>query len=234
MLEMLNQIDEFLFLAMHNLMRGPVASEIWWMVSSRLVWVPMYMALAWWLCGTFGWRKAIVFAAAIGLGLLCADQVCASVIRPMVERLRPTHPDNPLSDFVVTVRGYRGSSFGFPSCHASNTMMLATFTAVCGRRFQRMIIWMFSWAVLNCLSRIYLGVHYPGDLLMGGFIGFIFGIVWARLAELAIRKLRLPGSPLRLPKVLRHIPFLHQRNIVVTIGVITLIVIIVLPLIIYS
>lgn len=101
-----------------------------------------------------------------------ADQVGATVIRPVVCRLRPANLENPISEFVQIVNGYRGGRYGFPSCHAANTFGLAFFLFYLFRN--RALNWFIMlWAVVTCYSRSYLGVHYPGDLLVGAFVGFV-------------------------------------------------------------
>ena len=108
--------------------------------------------------------------AAIALTITFADQVCAGLIRPVVERLRPANPENPISDLVHVVNNYRGGRYGFPSCHASNSFGLAFFLVFLFRK-QWLSLFILLWATLNCYTRIYLGVHYPGDLIVGAVIG---------------------------------------------------------------
>lgn len=187
-LETLAQIDEDIFLAMHHFVRGDFMDNLMWLFSGRFIWIPMYIAIAWWITVKYGWRRAVTVAITLALAVYLADTVCAKVIRPMVERMRPANMDNPLSQYVSVVRDYRGGRFGFPSCHAANTFVLATFVAMMCRNVPT-IVWMYVWALLNCFSRIYLGVHYVGDLLTGAVIGVMMGWlgwqaamdVWPRL-----------------------------------------------------
>ena len=87
-----------------------------------------------------------------------------------VERLRPSNPANPISDLVHIVNNYRGGRYGFPSCHASNSFGLAFFLVFLFRK-RWLSLFILLWATLNCYTRIYLGVHYPGDLIVGAIIG---------------------------------------------------------------
>lgn len=105
-------------------------------------------------------------------------QVCATLIRPEVCRLRPSNPANPLSEMVHIVGGYRGGSYGFPSCHAANSFALASFLILLFAN-RKLSLFIFAWAVLNSYSRVYLGVHYPGDLLVGAIIGTAAGLAMA-------------------------------------------------------
>lgn len=144
------------------------------MYSGRFIWVPMYATVLFLLYRAFGWRTATVYLLAIALTITIADQACASWIRPYVARLRPSNLDNPLSALTQVVGGYRGGSYGFPSCHAANSLAFASFMAMMVRRW-RFTLFIMLWALLNCYTRVYLGVHYPGDLLVGAIIGSAVG-----------------------------------------------------------
>ena len=112
---------------------------------------------------------------AVGLVILIADQVSASIIKPPVARARPSHnPD--LATTIHIVNGYRGGPFGFVSSHAANCFGIALFLAMLFKN--RAFTWtMIVWATLMCYSRIYLGVHYPGDIVCGSLLGFL--AAWA-------------------------------------------------------
>ena len=133
--------------------------------------VPLYAAILYVIVRNLHWKVAIGCAVAIALTITFADQMGATVIRPLVCRLRPANLENPVSEFVHIVNGYRGGRYGFPSCHAANTFGLAFFLFYLFRN--RALNWFIMiWALLTCYSRSYLGVHYPGDLLAGALVGF--------------------------------------------------------------
>lgn len=90
----------------------------------------------------------------------------------------PSNPENPLSEMVHIVGGYRGGSYGFSSCHAANSFALASFLILLFAN-RKLSLFIFAWAVLNSYSRVYLGVHYPGDLLVGAIIGTAAGLAMA-------------------------------------------------------
>lgn len=165
--------DIFLFL---NRMHSAFADSVMKLSSDRFVWVPLYAALLVALVRSFGWRKALIISVTAAAAVAAADQLCATIIRPEVQRLRPANLANPLSALVHVVDGYRGGSYGFPSCHAANTFALVGLMLPLVRNLRFGIV-MVSWALLNCYSRIHLGVHYPGDLLVGGIIGGSIGTV---------------------------------------------------------
>lgn len=138
--------------------------------SGRFIWVPMYAALLFIIMKTFTLRQSIIILLTVGVLITLADQTCATLIRPYVQRLRPSNLENPLSEITHIVDGHRGGSYGFPSCHAANSFALAVFMSLLLRR-QRFVTAIVIWATLNSYSRIYLGVHYPGDLIAGALIG---------------------------------------------------------------
>lgn len=162
-------IDDSLLLAING-WRSAWADTFMYLYSGKLVWVPLYVTLAFVLWRSMGWRKTLYALIAVALTITLADQVTASVLRPIFCRLRPSNPANPLSEYVQVVRDYRGGSYGFPSCHAANTFGLAFFLLYT-LRHRWLTLFIFLWALLTCYSRAYLGVHYPGDLLVGAVVG---------------------------------------------------------------
>ena len=134
------------------------------------------------------WGGMYGYTIAIGLTIAFADQMCNSVIRPLVGRLRPSHPDNPIAELVYIVNGKRGGGFGFPSCHAANSFGLALFL-ICLFRKRCLSIFILLWAFTNSYTRLYLGLHYPGDLLVGVVIGGLGGWGFCMLAGEIVRRM---------------------------------------------
>ena len=114
--------------------------------------------------------KTILFCALLIVAVGCTDFLCASIIRPTVQQLRPSNPDNPVNTLLHIVHGYRGGVYGFPSCHAANSFAIAVFTALWFRK-KWLASTLVGWAILECYTRLYLGVHYPSDIVFGGAIG---------------------------------------------------------------
>lgn len=197
MIEILQELDAQMLLAVNGL-HTPLADRFMMAFTNRWVWVPLYVALAWYLVRRQGWRNGFFCILAIGIAVTIADQTCATLIRPMVERLRPSNEANPLSAAVHIVDGYRGGSYGFPSCHAANTFALATFfTLLCTRTpLAPMLI---TWALANCYTRMHLGVHYPGDLIVGASIGILASLLCYFLLRNITRTRRLAGREHTLP-----------------------------------
>lgn len=169
---------------------SPFFDAVMWCISGRWIWVPFYIVLTYMLFRRFSWKRATLCLITIGLIILAADQTCASLIRPEVCRLRPANLNNPLSHLVHVVNGYRGGRYGFPSCHAANTFALAMFMSLVFRN-KRFTVMMFSWAIVVSYSRMYLGVHYFGDLFCGASVGSLFAVLFYYLQNYLFKRLNI-------------------------------------------
>ena len=138
--------------------------------THRFAWIPLYIAVAYAVVRTLGWQRGLMYILAVVAAIVAADQLCGSVIRPAIGRLRPSNPDNPISEMIHIVNGYRGGKYGMPSCHAANT---AAFLTIIALRFRHrwMMLTLTLWMIGQCYSRMYLGVHYPTDLIAGATLG---------------------------------------------------------------
>lgn len=185
----LSDIDARLLLIVNGA-HSPFFDSVMWCISGRWIWVPFYAVLAYLLFRRMSWKRASICLVTIGLIILAADQTCATLIRPEIGRLRPANLNNPLSSFVHVVNGYRGSRYGFPSCHAANTFALAVFMSLVIRH-KWFTVMMFSWAFIVSYSRMYLGVHYFGDLFCGATIGSLFAVLFYYLQNYLFKRLNI-------------------------------------------
>lgn len=185
LLQLLNQWDTDLLLAINGWHNG-YWDTFMYAFSGKWVWVPMYAALVYVLARNLPWRTTLWCLVGVALCITFADQVGASLIRPWAERLRPANPENPISDLVHIVNGYRGGRYGFPSCHAANTFGLAFYLMLVVRR-KALTGLLVAWALVTCYSRAYLGVHYPGDLLSGALLGLAGAALCYTLFRLVAR-----------------------------------------------
>lgn len=185
----LSDIDARLLLIVNGA-HSPFFDSVMWCISGRWVWIPFYAVLAYLLFRRMSWKRASICLVTIGLIILAADQTCATLIRPEIGRLRPANLNNPLSSFVHVVNGYRGGRYGFPSCHAANTFALAVFMSLVIRH-KWFTVMMFSWAFVVSYSRMYLGVHYFGDLFCGATIGSLFAVLFYYLQNYLFKRLNI-------------------------------------------
>lgn len=185
----LSDIDARLLLIVNGA-HSPFFDSVMWCISGRWIWVPFYAVLAYLLFRRMSWKRASICLVTIGLIILAADQTCATLIRPEIGRLRPANLNNPLSSFVHVVNGYRGGRYGFPSCHAANTFALAVFMSLVIRH-KWFTVMMFSWAFVVSYSRMYLGVHYSGDLFCGATIGSLFAVLFYYLQNYLFKRLNI-------------------------------------------
>lgn len=185
-LSFFQNIDTYL-LVTANGANSPELDILMWLISSRWIWVPLYILLAGMLIYRYGWLKGSLYIVMAAVIITLTDQTCASVIRPLVARLRPSNPDNPISVLLHIVNGYRGGKYGFPSCHAANTCALAAFLSLLFRK-RYITIALAIWSLLVSYSRIYLGVHYPSDILGGFIVGSLYSLMMYKSAKWMVYK----------------------------------------------
>jgi len=145
-------------------------------LTNALTWVPLYLSLFYIvLKNNENIQKILLVLAGAGLCLLLAGAVDDTLVKPLVARWRPTH-DPEIGMLVDIVDGYRGGSYGFFSAHAANTFSIAVFFSWLVRS-RLLSLTLVVYSLTNCWTRLYLGVHYPGDILVGLIWGAIVGTV---------------------------------------------------------
>ena len=150
-------------------------------LTNARTWIPLYLGLFYVVVMTHkpNWREILLVLAASGLCVLLAGTVDDEIVKPLVARWRPTH-DPEIGSLVDVVDGYRGGNYGFFSAHASNTFSIALFFSLL-MRHKLFVAFMVSWSLVNCWTRMYLGVHYPGDITVGLLWGALVGYSVYRL-----------------------------------------------------
>lgn len=177
MIEFLSNIDNQL-MDMLNGANTPYITAFMQLYTGKVIWAALYATIAIVLFVNLKPKTALMAFLAIVLVIVFADQVVASVIRPIVERPRPNNPLSPMYEFVFKTRDSGG--YGFPSCHGANTFGLAFIVAYVFKN-RWLTTFFLLWATLNSYTRIYLGLHFPGDILAGAFIGWVGAFIMYRL-----------------------------------------------------
>ena len=170
---MLNNWDHQLFLFLNGL-HVDWLDPVMTFISSEMGWLPFYAVLLFFVFYKYHWKGLWVLLGVIVV-ITLSDQISASVFKPIFHRLRPCY-DPLIEDLVYTPKGKPGGHYGFISSHAANTFALASFIYMTMKKHYSKIGWiMFPWAILVSYSRIYMGVHFPGDIICGAVVGMMLG-----------------------------------------------------------
>ncbi len=187
-------LDDRLLLAVNHA-RGPLLDAAMRFASNRLVWFPFYLVLLGWLAWYFRRRAALLLPLLLAAVAL-ADSVTSRLFKPFFGRLRPCH--NPLLEAQLYLPDGCGGQFGFLSSHAANSFALAVFLwrVLPAGRFRGLKTGVFLWAGWLSYSRVYLGAHFPTDVLGGALVGALLGWGAAALfARLEARRRPAAGFP---------------------------------------
>lgn len=172
MLEKLIDIDKKLFLFLNGF-NSSFFDALMLQITHNLIWIPLYLLMIYWLFNLYKWRVVYILLL-IGLTVAICDQVSVKLFKEVFQRLRPSHNEE-FSNIIHLVNGRRGGLYGFVSSHAANTFGVATIISFfLNKNYMKYIV--FSWALIVSYSRIYLGVHYPFDILGGALLGAGIGI----------------------------------------------------------
>jgi undecaprenyl-diphosphatase len=183
----LEQWDQELFLFFNGAHNSFFDFLMPW-ISNKFVWIPLYTLLLYWLIRNHRRREVHVLIS-IGLLILISDQVASGILKPTVERLRPCY-EPALQGKVHLLKGC-GGQYGFASSHASNAFGVAFFCWLLLKDRLKYIWLLIPWAALVAYSRVYLGVHYPGDVITGALIGIVAAWLVTGLFRYTGKKLQL-------------------------------------------
>jgi undecaprenyl-diphosphatase len=194
MIEQLVEYDKEL-LQFLNGYHTPWLDPVMLILTETITWLPLYLFLFYLVIKEYK-KESWIILLGVALTILLSDQITASIMKPYFARLRPSREPT-LQGLVHLVRGYTGGQFGFASSHAANSFGVTTFFFLVFGSSKRWIGWLFLWAAFITYTRIYLGVHYPGDILVGALVGMICGWIAFKLAEWMVewhrkRKLAAP------------------------------------------
>jgi undecaprenyl-diphosphatase len=164
---MIQQLDTDLFLFLNSI-NSPFWDDVMWIISARLTWVPLYLIILWMFFRLTG-RRVILVTLFVIAAITLSDQLSVHAFKEVFLRLRPCHEPS-LEGLVHIVRGKCGGQYGFVSSHAANCFNIAVFSLLLLRKRWFTVI-ILLWAALVSYSRVYLGVHYPGDIIGGALLG---------------------------------------------------------------
>lgn len=209
MIDTLNEWDHQLMLLLNG-DAGHFWDQLWYIYSGKFTWIPLYSILLWQLAvrcrknPDFAfWRHLAICVFCTVLLIVISDQLASGLIKPLVCRPRPSHEPG-LMELLHYVNDYHGGQYGFVSSHASNTISVAlwmgwllwdytkSLLSPFQQRWATTFRWLLIvWALLNCYSRIYLGVHYPGDIIGGLFIGWLSFAIVKKLYVYLLKKISI-------------------------------------------
>ncbi len=182
---MIEHLDKQLFLFLNSL-NSPFWDQVMYILSGKVIWAPLYLAILIYL-GIKYKKRFLVIILFIIVAVAMADQFSVQIFKNIFHRLRPCHEPS-LQGMVHLVNGECGGLYGFVSSHASNSFNVALLSLMfIQKRWYTISI--LIWATVIGYSRIYLGVHYPGDVICGSMLGALIGWSVYKLYELTDRKI---------------------------------------------
>lgn len=176
MLETLQLLDRDLFVYLNSL-GSETFDPFWEVITKQIYWTPIFLFIAYLTYKKFGWKQTLLVVGMIAVLIALTDQT-TNLIKYTVQRLRPCN--NPeIADIIRAV--VKRKSFSFVSGHASNSMAAAFFLFSVLRPYYKYMGFIFLWPLIFAYSRIYLGLHYPGDILAGYCFGILTGFLVLKL-----------------------------------------------------
>ena len=185
----LEQADKLATLEI-NSWSSAITDPIWQIFSNIPIWVPMYVIIVAFIIQRLGWKKGLIVVAAAALTFGFCDQ-SSNFIKALTERLRPCHDPYMIHNGLNILES--GGKFSFFSAHAANAFGLATCTTIGFRidkrlKYKGYITWMYIWATLVAVSRIFVGKHFLGDVIVGICVGTMAGWAFGTLAKMIIKR----------------------------------------------
>ena len=179
----------------------PLTDPVWSFVSGNRVWFPAYILLFIFILKRFGWKNALMTLLAAGVTVTLCDQA-ATLVKNSVERLRPCFDTAMLTSGLHVTEAPGKGMFGFFSAHAANAFGLATVVTVClgsqkDKSVKDLAAILYTWAALVSVSRIMVGKHFAGDVLVGALFGTAIALAAGTAARAVIKSISSRNAPVR-------------------------------------
>lgn len=192
----LHHIDKDITFAI-NQVHCPVSDFIWQVFSDKYIWFVLYAVVLFYLYKNLGWKRATVALVALVLVIVCCDQL-GNLFKNYFQRLRPCCDGEMIRRGLHELSGHWPIEYGFFSAHAANTMGFAVGSSLCfkkfdtkGRDYKVYTICIVIWSLLVGFSRIFVGMHFLGDIAVGFAVGALIGWAFASLGGLVIKWLKI-------------------------------------------
>ena len=175
-METLIDLDKSFFVFLNSL-GSELFDSIWMFITNKKSSIPLYLFLIYYIYKKLSNTEFLKYLVLISILILFTDQI-SSLFKDYFERFRPCH-DETINDYIRIVKISCGGLYGFFSAHAANSFALATFFYFSLKRFSSNFKYLFLWAIIVSYSRIYIGVHFPADVIFGSFFGIILGYLFS-------------------------------------------------------
>ncbi len=187
MLDKLNLWDQAAFLFLNG-MHSPFWDQVMHWISGKYSWMPLYILIIGYMVYRFRWKSILIILLVVLLVTL-SDWTSVHLFKNVFHRLRPCHNQD-ISHLVHLVNNHCGGKYGFVSSHAANAFAVVGYTSLIIRN-RYYTYGIILWAIIVGYSRIYLGVHYPGDVLGGAMLGLIVGYLVYLIFKFIEKRFRL-------------------------------------------
>ena len=181
MLEFFYALDLKVLYFINHTLSNPVFDAIMPVLRGKLTWIPLYLLIIYFIIKKYGLKSVWVIGFAL-LSVLVADQISSGLIKPYFERLRPCN--NPeIASWLILPNG-KGSNWSFVSSHSANHFAMAVYfimVFIGYRKQYNIVIPFLTWAFLIAFAQVYIGFHYPSDVILGGLLGSAIGYGMAKL-----------------------------------------------------
>ena len=181
----LEEIDHDLLLSVNGLSDNGLIDHLMIFMSDKWVWLPLYAILTVLIWKRVGATSLVYLLVAVFSLLVLTDQGSVVFFKETFKRYRPCHHEE-LKALLTLPKGTCGGQFGFISSHASNVFGLATFLFVIMRSYSKLWILLFLWAGMIAVSRVFLAVHYPSDVVAGALFGVCCGFTISAIFKKSI------------------------------------------------